>query len=127
MAPIQNGCVPPAIGAAAPSRCTRRTTISLPEPLRLCRVQRNRSGENGCGLEYVTFVARSSLENSDSHHGTAGLPLPIGERVGVRGFGPIDSLGPLTPPLSLREREPAAIVAQPCLHSTQWETEQSTP
>ena len=34
-----------------------------------------------------------------------GLPLPIGERVGVRGFGSIERTEPLTPPLSLWERE----------------------
>jgi len=32
------------------------------------------------------------LESTDSDHGTAGLPLPNGERVGVRGFEAIDSL-----------------------------------
>jgi hypothetical protein len=35
-----------------------------------------------------------------SEHGTAGLPLPKEERVGVRGFGPTESHEPLTPPLS---------------------------
>jgi hypothetical protein len=30
--------------------------------------------------------------STDVEHGTAGLPLPNGERVGVRGLGPIDSL-----------------------------------
>jgi hypothetical protein len=30
--------------------------------------------------------------STDSHRGTAGLPLPAGERVGVRGFGLVDSL-----------------------------------
>ena len=30
-----------------------------------------------------------------------GLPLPIGERVGVRRFGAIERPEPLTPPLSL--------------------------
>jgi NitT/TauT family transport system substrate-binding protein len=34
-----------------------------------------------------------------------GLPLPSGERAGVRGFGTTDKPEPLTPPLSLRERE----------------------
>jgi hypothetical protein len=32
-------------------------------------------------------------------------PLPVGERVGVRGFGSIERPQPLTPPLSLWERE----------------------
>jgi hypothetical protein len=49
--------------------------------------------------------------------GTAGLPLPIGEREGVRGIGSLDILQPLTPPLSLREREPAEIVAWSCVAS----------
>jgi hypothetical protein len=30
--------------------------------------------------------------STDSDDGTAGLPLPIGERVGVRGFGYLDRL-----------------------------------
>jgi len=30
--------------------------------------------------------------STDFDHGTAELPLPAGERVGVRGFGIIDSL-----------------------------------
>jgi hypothetical protein len=34
-----------------------------------------------------------------------GLPLPIGERVGARGFGSIERPEPLTPPLSLWGRE----------------------
>jgi NitT/TauT family transport system substrate-binding protein len=34
-----------------------------------------------------------------------GLPLPSGEREGVRGLGSTDTPEPLTPPLSLRERE----------------------
>ena len=34
-----------------------------------------------------------------------GLPLPSGERAGVRGLGSTDKPEPLTPPLSLRERE----------------------
>ena len=34
-----------------------------------------------------------------------GLPLPGGERAGVRGLGSTDKPEPLTPPLSLRERE----------------------
>jgi hypothetical protein len=54
------------------------------------------------------------LVGTDSDFGTAGLPLPNGERVGVRGFRPIESHEPLTPPLSLREREPAAVVALSC-------------
>jgi NitT/TauT family transport system substrate-binding protein len=39
------------------------------------------------------------------------LPLPIGERVGVRGDSPLDRPEPLTPPLSLWEREPTESVA----------------
>src|SRR5712692_6637609 len=35
-----------------------------------------------------------------SHHGLGGLPLPCGERVGVRGYSSIDRPNPLTPPLS---------------------------
>jgi hypothetical protein len=35
---------------------------------------------------------QSLLVVTDIDHGTAGLPLPAGERVGVRAFGPIDSL-----------------------------------
>jgi hypothetical protein len=35
----------------------------------------------------------------------SGLPLPIGDRVGVREFGSIERPEPLTPPLSLWERE----------------------
>src|SRR4029077_20519468 len=34
-----------------------------------------------------------------------GLPLPSGERSGMRGLGSTDKPEPLTPPLSLRERE----------------------
>src|SRR5215510_9017879 len=55
------------------------------------------------------------MRSTAVHCGTAGLPLPTEERVGVRGVGPIDSLQPLTPPLSVREREPAAIAARSCL------------
>src|SRR5262252_2600408 len=48
---------------------------------------------------------------TDFQLGTAGLTLPAGERVGESGFGSTDSLQPLTPPLSLREREPAEFAA----------------
>jgi hypothetical protein len=41
----------------------------------------------------------------DTRRKLGGLPLPIGERVGVRGFGSIERPEPLTPPLSLWERE----------------------
>jgi hypothetical protein len=40
----------------------------------------------------------------DTRGKLSGLPLPIGERVGVRGFGSIERPEPLTPPLSLWER-----------------------
>ena len=40
------------------------------------------------------------------------LPLPCGERVGVRGFVSLDRPKPLTPPLSLWEREQTEIVAR---------------
>ncbi len=41
----------------------------------------------------------------DTRRKLGGLPLPIGERVGVRWFGSIERPEPLTPPLSLWERE----------------------
>ena len=36
----------------------------------------------------------------DTRRKLGGLPLPIGERVGVRGFGSIERPEPLTPPVS---------------------------
>src|SRR5262245_28124354 len=47
--------------------------------------------------------------------GTAGLPLPIGDRGGWSGDEPGDDCNPLTPPLSPGEREQAAIAARSCL------------
>jgi hypothetical protein len=49
----------------------------------------------GCrlGLEHILFVLKSAfVMSTDFDYGTAGLPLPDGERVGVRGFGSLDSL-----------------------------------
>ena len=43
-------------------------------------------------------------------------PLPVGERVGVRGVGSLDRPKPLTPPLSLWEREPTESAARPSSH-----------
>jgi hypothetical protein len=42
-----------------------------------------------------------------------GLPLPGGERVGVRGIASLHRPKPLTPPLSLREREQTELVSRP--------------
>jgi len=44
--------------------------------------------------------------------GLGALPLPGGERVGVRGFELIERTYPLTPPLSPWEREPTEFVAK---------------
>src|SRR5215471_1888615 len=56
---------------------------------------------NGNGtLEQVPFFSTQAfVMSTDSICGTAELPLPNGERVGVRGNQPLDR-NPLTPPLS---------------------------
>src|SRR5262249_55510135 len=48
----------------------------------------------------------------------AGLPLPSGERVGVRGNQPLDRKPPHPTPLPCGEREQAVLAAYPWLHST---------
>jgi hypothetical protein len=51
-------------------------------------------------MEEFPFVSTQIVVmGTESHCGTAGLLLPNGERVGVRGDQPLDR-NPLTPPLS---------------------------
>ena len=67
-------------------------------------------------LEHVPFVlTQTFVMGTDSYCGTAGLPLPNGERVGVRGTKTRKFVTPHPTPLPVGEREPAALAARPCL------------
>ena len=59
---------------------------------------------------------RPPVSSHRTCHVLRALPLPSGERVGVRGFGSIDTPEPLTPPLSLREREQTNFAALQVTH-----------
>src|SRR3954470_15738637 len=48
-----------------------------------------------------------------------GTPSPQRGEGGGEGKRTLESLYPLPPPLSLREREPAVLAGCPCLHSTE--------
>src|SRR5262249_54555560 len=50
-------------------------------------------------VDLVRLDQRALLVSTVLNRGTAELPLPIGERAGVRGNQPLDR-NPLTPPLS---------------------------
>src|SRR5262245_20502478 len=69
---------------------------------------------------HVPFISNQTFVMSTaSICGTAGLPLPSGERVGVRGNQPLDRKPPHPTPLPCGEREQAVLAAYPWLHSTE--------
>src|SRR5262249_51306523 len=71
-------------------------------------------------LEHVPFISiQTFVMSTASICGTAGLPLPSGERVGVRGTQPLDRKPPHPTPLPSGEREQAVLAAYPWLHSTE--------
>src|SRR5262249_47956501 len=65
-------------------------------------------------LAHVPFISiQTFVMSTASICGTAGLPLPSGERVGVRGNQPLDRNPPPPTPPPCGEREQAVLAAIP--------------